>query len=47
MWFLGGIDIRDRVAKDVVENVVDPCTPKEPFGGDVVPSMDVIKSQAN
>ena len=27
--------IRERVAKDVVEIVVDPGAPREPFGGDV------------
>ena len=32
---LRGMDIRERVAKDVVENVVHPCAPGELFSGDV------------
>jgi hypothetical protein len=32
---LRGIDIRERAAKDVVENVIDPCAPGELFGGNV------------
>jgi hypothetical protein len=32
---LRGLDIRERVAKDVVENVVDPCAAGELFCGDV------------
>ena len=32
---LGGLDARERVAKDVIENVVDPCAAGELFRGDV------------
>ncbi len=32
---LRGIDIRERISKDVIENVVDPCATVELFGGDV------------
>lgn len=32
---LRGLDVRERVAKDVIENVVDPCAARELFCGDV------------